>query len=42
MRLRFVPFLHIARWTSVMVALMYHVRFLLFIDYEHLHTKTWL
>lgn len=42
MRLRFVPFLHIARWTSVIMALMYHVRFLLFVDYEHVHAKTWL
>ena len=41
MRLRFVPFLYIARWTSVLVALMYHVRFLLFVDYEHVQEKTW-
>ena len=39
---RFVPFLHVARWTSAMVALMYHVRFLLFVDYEHVLAKTWL
>jgi hypothetical protein len=41
MHRRFVPFLHVARWTSVLVALMYHVRFLLFVDYEHVHDKTW-
>jgi hypothetical protein len=39
---RFVSFLLVSRWTSVMVALMYHVRFLLFVDYEHVHEKTWL
>jgi hypothetical protein len=39
---RFVAFLHVARWTSVLVALMYHVRFLLFVDYEHVQAKTWL
>jgi hypothetical protein len=42
MRRRFVPFLHVARWTSVIVALTYHVRFLLFVDYEHVQDKTWL
>ena len=42
MHRRFVPFLHVARWTSVLVALMYHVRFLLFVDYEHVEAKTWL
>jgi len=38
---RFISFLHMARWTSVVVALMYHVRFLLFVDYGHVHAKTW-
>lgn len=41
MHRRFVPFLHVARWSSVLVALMYHVRFLLFVDYEHVQEKTW-
>lgn len=41
MRRRFVPFLHVARWASVLVALTYHVRFLLFVDYEHVQEKTW-
>jgi len=41
MRNRYLSFLLAARWTSVMVALMYHVRFLLFVDYEHVHDKTW-
>lgn len=37
---RFVSFLQLARWTSVIVALMYHVRFLLFVDYEDVDAKT--
>lgn len=37
---RFLTFLLVSRWTSVIVALMYHVRFLLFVDYEDVHTKT--
>ncbi|KQV49883.1 hypothetical protein [Massilia sp. Root335] len=37
---RFVSFLQLARWTSVVVTLMYHVRFLLFVDYEDVHAKT--
>jgi hypothetical protein len=37
---RFVSFLQLARWTSVIVTLMYHVRFLLFVDYEDVHAKT--
>jgi hypothetical protein len=37
---RFVSFLLVSRWTSVMVALMYHVRFLLFVDYEDVQAKT--
>jgi len=41
MHRRFVPFLHVARWASVLVAVMYHVRFLLFVDYEHVQEKTW-
>jgi len=39
---RYLSFLRVSRWTSVMVALMYHVRFLLFVDYEHVQAKTWL
>ena len=42
MRNRYLSFLLVARWTSVLVALMYHVRFLLFVDYEHVQEKTWL
>lgn len=37
---RFMSFLQIARWTSVIVTLMYHVRFLLFVDYGDVHAKT--
>jgi hypothetical protein len=37
---RFMSFLQIARWTSVIVTLTYHVRFLLFVDYRDVHTKT--
>jgi hypothetical protein len=40
MRHRFVPFLHAARWTCALVALMYHVRFLLFVDYDDVRAKT--
>jgi len=37
---RFLSFLLISRWASVIVALMYHVRFLLFVDYANVHAKT--
>jgi hypothetical protein len=37
---RFISFLLISRWSSVIVALMYHVRFLLFVNYADVHTKT--
>jgi hypothetical protein len=40
MRNRFVSFLLASRWASVIVALMYHVRFLLFVDYADVHAKT--
>ena len=40
MRNPFLSFLLVSRWTSVVVALMYHVRFLLFVDYEDVHAKT--
>ncbi len=42
MRKPYLSFLLAARWASVMVALMYHVRFLLFVDYEHVQANTWL
>ncbi|WP_413672387.1 hypothetical protein ACEN9H_24390 [Massilia cellulosiltytica] len=42
MRTPYLSFLLVTRWASVIVALMYHVRFLLFVDYEHVHAKTWL
>ncbi len=37
---RFVSFLLIARWASAVVALMYHLRFLLFVSYDAVHAKT--
>jgi hypothetical protein len=37
---RFMSFLRTARWTSVIVTLTYHVRFLPFVDYEDVHAKT--
>lgn len=37
---RFVSFLLIARWASAIVALMYHLRFLLFVNYDAVHAKT--
>jgi hypothetical protein len=40
MRNRFVSFLLASRWASVILALMYHIRFLLFVDYEDVHAKT--
>lgn len=40
MRNRFLSFLLASRWASVILALMYHVRFLLFVDYEDVHAKT--
>lgn len=36
---RFVRFLLIARWTSAVVALMYHVRFLAFVNYDAVEDK---
>jgi hypothetical protein len=40
MRNRFLSFLLASRWASVILVLMYHVRFLLFVDYEDVHAKT--
>jgi hypothetical protein len=40
MRNRFLSFLLASRWASVILALMYHVRFLLFVDYGDVHAKT--
>jgi hypothetical protein len=37
---RFNSFLLVSRWASVIVALTYHVRFLLFVDYADVHAKT--
>lgn len=37
---RFVTFLLVSRWTSVIVALLYHIRFLVFVDYDGVHDKT--
>jgi hypothetical protein len=37
---RFISFLLVSRWACVIVALMYHVRFLLFVDYADVHAKT--
>lgn len=37
---RFISFLLFARWTSAIVALMYHLRFLLFVNYDAVHAKT--
>ncbi len=36
---RFVHFLLFARWTSALVALMYHVRFLAFVNYDAVENK---
>lgn len=40
MHKRFISFLSIARWTSAVVALMYHARFLLFVDYDAVQART--
>jgi hypothetical protein len=40
MRDRFARFLLVARWASAIVALMYHVRFPMFVDYGAVHEKT--
>jgi hypothetical protein len=40
MRNPFLSFVLASRWASVILALMYHVRFLLFVDYEDVHAKT--
>lgn len=40
MRFRFVRFMQVSCWTSVLMALAYHVRFLLFVRYEDVHAKT--
>lgn len=37
---RFVSFLLFARWASAIVALAYHLRFLLFVNYDAVHAKT--
>ena len=37
---RFETFLSTSRWASAIVALMYHVRFLLFVDYDAVSGKT--
>lgn len=37
---RFVSFLVFSRWASAIVALMYHLRFLLFVDYSSVSEKT--
>lgn len=37
---RFVSFLRFSRWASVIVALMYHLRFFLFVDYSAVCQKT--
>ena len=37
---RFVTFLLVSRWTSAIVALLYHARFLVFVDYGDVHDKT--
>jgi hypothetical protein len=36
---RFLNFLLLARWTSALVALMYHVRFLAFVNYDAVEEK---
>jgi hypothetical protein len=40
MRNRFLSFLLASRWACAVMALMYHVRFLLFVDYDDVHAKT--
>jgi hypothetical protein len=37
---RFQSFLLASRWASALVALIYHVRFLMFVDYGAVHEKT--
>jgi hypothetical protein len=37
---RFVRFLFVARWASAIVALLYHLRFLQFVDYNAVQAKT--
>jgi hypothetical protein len=37
---RFVTFLLLARWASAIMALLYHVRFLVLVDYAGVHDKT--
>jgi len=37
---RFVRFLFVARWASAIVALLYHLRFLQFVDYDAVQAKT--
>lgn len=37
---RFVRFLFVARWASAIVALLYHLRFLQFVDYSAVQAKT--
>lgn len=37
---RFVSFLLISRWAAAIVATMYHLRFLVFVHYDAVHSKT--
>lgn len=37
---RFVTFLLVSRWTSAIVALLYHIRFLVFVDYADVHAQS--
>nr|WP_314544885.1 hypothetical protein [uncultured Massilia sp.] len=37
---RFVTFLLVSRWTSAIVALLYHIRFLVVVDYQGVHDRT--
>lgn len=37
---RFVSFLLMSRWAAAIAAVMYHVRCLLFVDYDAVHAKT--
>lgn len=40
MNKRFVSFLVVSQWASAVIALMYHVRFLLFVNYDAVNAKT--
>lgn len=39
---RFATFLDMSLWISAMTALVYHVRFLMFVDYETVQARSWL